>query len=57
VNRLGNRFCQIVVVFILWTIFADLGGYIDLFLFVSEIVVVIGGEAQAINHYSCLLLG
>jgi hypothetical protein len=54
-DRLWNRFCQIVVVFIFRTILADFGGYIYLFLFVSEIVVVIRGEAQAINHYSCLL--
>jgi len=57
VSRLWNRLCQFVVVFILGTVFADLGGYVDLFLFVSEIVVVIRCEAQAINHYSGLLLG
>ena len=58
VNRYGSRFSEFVFVFILWTIFADFGNYVDLFFLISEIVeVVISGEAQAINHYSCLLLG
>jgi hypothetical protein len=57
VNRIENRLYQFVVVFIFRTVFADLGGYIDLFFFISEIVVVVRGEAQAINHYSGLLLG
>ena len=57
-NRYGSRSSEFVFVFILWTVFADFGGYVDLFFFISEIVeVVVSGEAQAINHYSCLLLG